>query len=163
MTVPNAPSSPLFSVALPTRRATRQLGKHLAAVARLSDLIVLEGPLGAGKTFLVRALSRALGLPVTEPVTSPTFSIVQELSTPSLAVVHADLYRLNAPSELAELGLLAARDDNLLIVEWGERYIEGLGGDALLVRLSRSPREAILSATGPTAQSRLDELRARYA
>ncbi len=120
--------------------------------------MILEGPLGAGKTFLVRALSRALGLPAAEPVTSPTFALVQELSTPNVPLVHADLYRLNNPNELTELGLLSARDHNALIVEWGKPYIDGLGGDALLVDLSRTPREARISATGPTACTRLEKL-----
>lgn len=154
-------NTPPLNIALPTRRATRQLARQLSHVVRCGDLVVLEGPLGAGKTFLVRALMRALGLPSSEPVTSPTFSLVQELSTPRLPVVHADLYRLNNPNELTELGLLSARDNNLLIIEWGERYIDGLGGDALLVELSRTPREARLSATGPGAQARLAALAAQ--
>jgi tRNA threonylcarbamoyladenosine biosynthesis protein TsaE len=162
MTTSPTASPPLqLTVALPTRRATRQLARHLSTVVRPGDLVILKGPLGAGKTFLVRALSRALGLPESEPVTSPTFALVQELATPKLSVVHADLYRLNNASELNELGLLAAREGNLVIVEWGEAYIDGLGGDALLIELYRTPREAKLSATGPSATQRLSDLMKR--
>jgi tRNA threonylcarbamoyladenosine biosynthesis protein TsaE len=160
MTSPNP--SPTLTVGLPTRRATRHLARHLAAVVEIGDLLILKGPLGAGKTFLIRALLRALGLPESEPVTSPTFALVQELSAPKMPVVHADLYRLNNPGELTELGLLASRDDNLLLVEWGERYIDGLGGDALVVELSRTPREASVFATGDTSNHRLQELTKRY-
>lgn len=162
MNYPDVSLDPV-TIPLPTRRATRQLARALAADAKSGDLIVLEGPLGAGKTFLVRAFCRALGLPSEQAVTSPTFALMQELPTPQTPVVHADLYRLNNPGELRDLGLLAARDDNLLIVEWGERYVDGLGGDALLVKLSRTPRTAIVSATGATATERLRALAQRCA
>lgn len=161
MTPPAVPTPPV-TIPLPTRRSTRHLAQYLAADARPGDLIVLEGPLGAGKTFLVRAFCRALGLPSEQAVTSPTFALMQELATPRVPVVHADLYRLNKPGELRDLGLLAARDESLLIVEWGERYIDGLGGDALVIKVSRTPRTATVSATGATASERLRAFSQRY-
>src|SRR6185436_16158639 len=78
-------------VALPTRRATRQLGRALARALQPGDAVILSGALGAGKTFLVRAVCRALGLGAGVRVVSPTFTLIRELDTvPRLA--HADLY-----------------------------------------------------------------------
>jgi tRNA threonylcarbamoyladenosine biosynthesis protein TsaE len=136
---------------LPTRRRTIQLARRLAALLRPGDLVVLKGDLGAGKTFFSRALCRALGVPPSIPVTSPTFTLVHEYEG-RLRVAHADLYRLRAEDELAELGLRALRGDGaVLLVEWGEPYLAALGGDALVVELvltRQGPRIARLSATG---------------
>jgi len=146
---------------LPTRRSTQKLAQLIAPLLAESDLVVLTGPLGSGKTFFVRALCRALGLPAAQRVTSPTFTLVQEHDTvPPLA--HADLYRLNGPEQLRELGLDAQRDDGrLLLVEWGEPYIAQLGGDALLVSFALDPRRAAVSATGRRSNAILAELSAK--
>jgi len=89
------------SVELPNRRATRRLARRIGAALAPGDALILSGPLGAGKTFLVRALCRALGLPEREPVQSPTFTLLREWPTrPRIA--HADLYRLGSLEE-AEL------------------------------------------------------------
>lgn len=146
---------------LPTRRSTQKLAQLIAPSLAASDLVILSGPLGSGKTFFVRALCRALGLPQAQRVTSPTFTLVQEHDTvPPLA--HADLYRLNGPEQLRELGLDAQRDDGrLLLVEWGEPYIEALGGDALLVGFALDPRRVVVSATGRRSRAILDELSAK--
>lgn len=144
-------------VPLPDRRATRELARRLAAQVQPGDLVVLEGALGAGKTFLVRALARALALPTQERVTSPTFALVQELPThPPL--VHADLYRLESGHDVDELGLLEARADAVLLVEWGERFLDALGGDALVLSISLSPRVGELRATGPRSTEQLAAL-----
>jgi tRNA threonylcarbamoyladenosine biosynthesis protein TsaE len=134
----------------------------MARVLVAADLLILSGPLGAGKTFFVRGLARALGFSG-ERVTSPTFALVQEFpTTPRL--VHADLYRLSAAEQVRELGLLQERAAGaLLVVEWGEPYIAELGGDALCLQLSRSPsaergRSASLSATGASAAARLQQI-----
>jgi tRNA threonylcarbamoyladenosine biosynthesis protein TsaE len=143
---------------LPTRRATRLLAESIGRTLAPSDLVILRGPLGAGKTFLVRAVCRALGLHGSERVTSPTFSLVHEYpSTPP--VFHADLYRLRTVEEVHALGLLEQRDQgNVLLVEWGEPYLDALGGDALVVTLGVSPREATVVATGPISAERLGGL-----
>ena len=84
-----------WTVELPTRRATLHLAKRFAKHVRIGDLVILVGPLGAGKTFFVRGLARALGLPAAEPVTSPTFALVQELPT----AVPLDAFSSTAPPE----------------------------------------------------------------
>lgn len=97
------------------------------------DLIILKGDLGAGKTFFVRALCRALGVPARTAVTSPTFTLVHEHEA-RLPVVHADAYRLADASELVALGLREARGSGaVVLVEWGEEYVSALGGDALVI------------------------------
>lgn len=145
-------------VELPTRKETLELGRRLAPLLRARDLVVLTGALGAGKTFLVRAVCRALGLPPEERVTSPTFALVHEYDTRP-AVAHADLYRLSDPHDVQALGLDSLRDDGrLLLVEWGEPYIAVLGGDALLIALSREPRRAVASASGPRSTEILAKL-----
>lgn len=145
-----------LSLPLPTRRATIRLARALAPLLQPSDLVVLEGDLGAGKTFFARALARALGVPRDVPVTSPTFALVHELEGARLRVAHADLYRLGDDAELEPLGLRDARGEGaLLVVEWGGRWADALGGDALVIHLAAGPpRRATLAATGPQAEAR---------
>jgi tRNA threonylcarbamoyladenosine biosynthesis protein TsaE len=151
----SAPGAPL-AVPLLTRRATIRLARALAPLLEPSDLVVLEGDLGAGKTFFTRALARALGVPRDVPVTSPTFALVHELEGARLRVAHADLYRLGDDAELESLGLRDARGEGaLLVVEWGARWADALGGDALVLQLSAGPpRRAVVTATGPRAVAR---------
>jgi tRNA threonylcarbamoyladenosine biosynthesis protein TsaE len=141
-----------LEVALPTRRSTIELARRLAPTLESGDLVILSGPLGSGKTFFTRALCRALGLPVSVRVTSPTFTLVHEYAT-SVPLAHADLYRIQRPEEVRDLGLEAMRDDGWLVVaEWAEPYRALLGGDALLVRFTFDPRSAALSALGPRGE-----------
>src|SRR5690606_31039401 len=115
-----------LEIDLPSRRSTLHLAKRLARISAVGDLIVLSGPLGAGKTFLVRGLVRALGYPAREPVTSPSFALVQEMpTTPPLA--HADPYRQNGAHEVRGLGIDSAREHDLVVVEWAENYVPELG------------------------------------
>jgi tRNA threonylcarbamoyladenosine biosynthesis protein TsaE len=120
---------------LRTRLDTRRLGEAIARRLEPEDLAVLSGDLGAGKTFLARAIARALG--VAGPVTSPTFALVHEYAGARATVVHADLYRLRGdalPVEVARLGLRERRREGaIVLVEWGEDAIDALGGDPALV------------------------------
>ena len=124
---------------------TAALGAAIAAGLTVGDVVALAGDLGAGKTTLARAILTALGL--TGPMPSPTFTLVQTYGAPRLAVHHYDLYRLEDPREIAELGLEEALEDGAILVEWPERAGEVLPEDALTVLL-----------TMPDAQSRLAEL-----
>jgi tRNA threonylcarbamoyladenosine biosynthesis protein TsaE len=154
---------------LPTRRATIHFARKLAAALAPGDLVILSGGLGAGKTFLTRALCRALGVPPSTPITSPTFTLVHEHHGDeqhgSLRVAHADLYRLRGAGELVELGLRDLRADGaVLVVEWGEPFVAELGGDALVVTIRTSPqgtRELDLAATGPRGQDLVERLAVR--
>jgi tRNA threonylcarbamoyladenosine biosynthesis protein TsaE len=113
---------------------TAALGAALARVARPGDVITLSGALGAGKTALARGFLAAAGHGGEVP--SPTFAIVQPYEDLRPPVLHADLYRLEHPSELLELGLEEAADA-VLLVEWPDRAGEGAWPHAL--RLSLEP------------------------
>jgi tRNA threonylcarbamoyladenosine biosynthesis protein TsaE len=108
-------------LSLPDPAATEAFGAALAALVVPGDVITLAGPLGAGKTSIARGLLSALGLAGEAP--SPSFAIVQPYAPPEvrLPVLHVDLYRIEDPGELEELGLDEALFDSLLIVEWPER------------------------------------------
>jgi tRNA threonylcarbamoyladenosine biosynthesis protein TsaE len=140
------------AIELPTRRATVRLARAVAPLLGSSDLVVLSGDLGAGKTFFARALCRALRVPVEVEITSPTFTLVHELAG-RLPILHADAYRLKDETELLGLGLREARGEGALVVlEWGEAYVDLLGGDALVVAFehgaSESARRATLTGVG---------------
>jgi tRNA threonylcarbamoyladenosine biosynthesis protein TsaE len=140
---------------LGTRRATEHLARLIRRVVAPSDLVVLTGQLGAGKTYLVRAVCQKLSVDYSFRVTSPTFSLVHEY--PSVpAIVHADLYRLRTEEEVLALGLVEQRDlGKILFVEWGEPFADALGGDAIVVALDVSPRRATILATGPISEERI--------
>mgnify|MGYP003578921559 CR=1 FL=1 len=130
----------------------RAVGARLAALSRVGDAILLAGDLGAGKTTLARGFLEALGYKGEVP--SPTFTIVQTYDPPelSLPVWHVDLYRLDDPEELFELGLDEARRDAVLLVEWPERMGALAWPDALGLSIEGSgiaPRR--LTARVPAA------------
>ncbi|HEY6556640.1 MAG TPA: tRNA (adenosine(37)-N6)-threonylcarbamoyltransferase complex ATPase subunit type 1 TsaE [Polyangiaceae bacterium] len=148
-------SSPALAP-LSTRRKTVLTARRLAPLVRSGDLLILDGPLGSGKTFFVRALCRALALPQADRVTSPTFTLVHEYPTdPPMA--HADLYRLNTAADVRALGLDAMREDGrLVVVEWGRPYLHELGGDALLIDFALEPRRVGISASGARSREILE-------
>ena len=134
-------------VTLSDETATAELGARIARGLEPGDAVLLKGDLGAGKTTLARAILRALG--VEGHVPSPTFTLVQAYQAQDLPVFHYDLYRIENPRELAELGIDDALDDGVLLVEWPERgFPQRLAADALTVTLtqgSASTREAHIS------------------
>jgi tRNA threonylcarbamoyladenosine biosynthesis protein TsaE len=134
-------------VDLANRRATIRLARRLGPLLEPSDLVVLTGDLGTGKTFFARALCRALGVPREMEVTSPTFTLVHEYSA-RLRILHADAYRLKDEAELLALGIREARGDGaVVLLEWGEPYVDLLGGDALLVSFEHASPEGGRRAT----------------
>jgi tRNA threonylcarbamoyladenosine biosynthesis protein TsaE len=128
----------------------RSLGRRLAADLRAGDLLVLSGPLGAGKTTLVQGIGEGLG--IRGPVTSPTFVIARV--HPSLrggpALVHADAYRLGGVAEIDDLDLDSDAASSVTAVEWGEGLAEGLSEDRLEVsiELSGDRRTVRISGVG---------------
>jgi tRNA threonylcarbamoyladenosine biosynthesis protein TsaE len=124
-----------FSVHLPDLAATRALAARLAPALRPGDSVLLEGPLGAGKSEFARALLRAAaGDPALE-VPSPSFSLVQGYDLPAGPAHHFDLYRLSGPAEVAELGWDEARQ-GVVLVEWPDRLGPLAPEDALRVALA---------------------------
>src|SRR5580704_17261493 len=119
---------------LASRRDTVRLGKRIAAVLIPGDLVLFQGGLGAGKTFLVRAIARALGVD-SRQIGSPTFTLVHEYEAPRATVLHADLYRLvdEGPRRIEELALRERRADGaILLVQWGEGAVAFLVGEPAL-------------------------------
>jgi tRNA threonylcarbamoyl adenosine modification protein YjeE len=124
------------TVTLGDLAATEALGARIAAALNIGDTVALEGDLGAGKTTLARAILVALG--VTENVPSPTFTLVQHYETARLPVRHYDLYRIESPSEIDELGLDEALDEGAVLIEWPERALAWLPADRLHIAMSLS-------------------------
>ena len=129
--------------------ATLAMGEKLARLLKAGDVVTLAGDLGAGKTTLVRGLLQALGHDGEVP--SPSFAIVQPYEELDPPVWHADLYRVESASELAELGL-DSLVDSALIVEWPERAGHNAWPDALRLSLEiTGPRRRRLTAQVPAA------------
>ena len=145
---------------LPTPEDTRALGAALAAVLAPGDLLVLTGPLGAGKTALTQGLGAALG--VSEPVTSPTFVIARVHRGGRLPLVHVDAYRLGGVGDVDDLDLDASTEESVTVVEWGAGLVEQLADEHLEVRLDRRDddvRTAVLVPHGSGWERRLDRAR----
>ena len=138
---------------LADEEATAVFGGTLAARLQAGDVVTLSGPLGVGKTALVRGLLGALGREGEVP--SPSFAIVQPYDELQLPVWHVDLFRLDDPSELEELGLESASDGALLI-EWPEKAGEGAWHDALRLTLDFADAGArtLTASVPPSWQSR---------
>ncbi len=150
----------------------RALGRRLAAVLRAGDVVLMSGPLGAGKTTLTQGIGQGLG--IRGPVTSPTFVIARvhppvtaawefaadglqsggasaggmsagRLARPGPALVHADAYRLGSVAELDDLDLDTDTDSSVTVVEWGAGLAEGLAEDRLEIAIAFGPGDAGLS------------------
>jgi len=131
------PGSAPRTLRVPTDTAMRDLGRELAGRLRAGDLVILSGPLGAGKTTLVQGIGA--GLEVRGPITSPTFVIARvhpRLSGASGTgppLVHADAYRLGSVAEVDDLDL--DTDNSVTVVEWGLGLVEELSSDRLEISI----------------------------
>lgn len=153
--------APGTMVELPDPERTRALGAAIAASCQPGDLVVLTGPLGAGKTVLAQGIGSGLG--VVEPVVSPTFVISRIYRSGRLPLVHVDAYRLGSMAEVDDLDLDTDLTDAVLVVEWGEGLVEQLAESHLLLRIRRGDgdsRSAELTATGASWRRRLAAIHA---
>ena len=137
--------------ACPTREDTVALGTELAAHLRAGDLVVLSGPLGAGKTAFTQGIGA--GLEVTGRITSPTF-VIARVHAGDVPLVHVDAYRLRgqAAVDLDDLDLDLELERSVVVVEWGEGVVEQLSDSHLEVRIARhddDSRTVELHGAGP--------------
>ncbi len=123
-----APAGVVVTTTLPSE--TVALGRRLAGLLRPGDVVLLAGPLGAGKTLVAAGVADGLG--VDEPVTSPSFVIVRSYDG-FLPFHHADVYRLESTGEWDDLDLLTLAADGVLLVEWGTAVAGAMPGDHLVV------------------------------
>lgn len=132
---------------LPAVADTEALGRELAEELKAGDLVVLDGPLGAGKTALTRGIAAGLG--VQGRVSSPTFIIARQhrAGERGVPLVHVDAYRLGGDlDELDALDLDTDLQDAVVVVEWGLGVVEHLADRHLRVRLSREPESDVRTA-----------------
>jgi N-acetylmuramate 1-kinase len=136
-----------FSLALANEIATAHLMADLALLIGPGDVITLSGDLGAGKTAAARAMIRYLAGDETVEVPSPTFTLAQSYDLPPFPLVHADLYRINDPLELEEIGLSPLPEATVALIEWPERAPAALPQDRIDIALNHRP------ALGSTARA----------
>ena len=131
---------------------TQAFGEQLAQDLRPGDLVILSGPLGAGKTALTQGIGRGLG--VRGAVTSPTFVIARVHPGPT-PLVHVDAYRLGG--DLDDLGIDEDLDQAVVVVEWGEGVVEGFSDSHLLISMQRhddDSRTVHVTGIGPRWEGR---------
>lgn len=137
-----------------TEEDTKAFAQQLAQDARPGQVIALRGDLGTGKTALTRFLAQALG--VREHITSPTFTIVREYRSGRLPLYHFDVYRIEDPEEMFELGYEEYfYGDGLCVIEWADRIAELLPEDTLDIRLEygSTPQERLVTVRRPAERS----------
>ncbi len=130
----------MISFLCPGPGDTANLGARLAALLRPGDVIVLSGPLGAGKTLFTGGIAAGLG--VEEPVTSPSFVLSREYLSGFLPLIHADIYRLSSRNEFDDLDLVAQASEGVLVIEWGDAVEPILPPDHLRVDFEVGDAEA---------------------
>lgn len=129
---------------------TVALGERIARELPSKAALLLIGNLGAGKTTLAKGIVKGLGAAAPDEVSSPTFTIIHEYGA---NVYHIDLYRLQRPQELATLGLEEIFDrDAIVLVEWGERFLEAMPRDRIEIRISSIEENDRIIAVTDTQQ-----------
>lgn len=135
----------------PDPAATQALGQRLAAALFPGAVVALVGPLGAGKTTLVRAIAEGLGVRDSRVVSSPTFVLLQEYSA-RLPIYHFDAYRLRTPAEFFDLGAHEYFEGNgVCLVEWADRVVSCLPAEHLQITIevvAESARRFVIEARG---------------
>jgi len=142
---------------LPDADAATAFAQALAGVLRPGDTLLLDGPLGAGKSHIARAIVQSLQAPfgAVEDVPSPTYTLVQSYAAGPTEIVHADLYRLAGPGEVAELGLADTFGTAITLVEWPDR-LGGVAPDgALCIALTHRGEGRLARLTGRGWRDRL--------
>jgi tRNA threonylcarbamoyladenosine biosynthesis protein TsaE len=132
---------------------TQALAGALAPLLRAGDLLLLSGDLGAGKTAFTQGLGRGLG--VTDPITSPTFTLANEYDGARLRIHHLDVYRMESMAEVFDVDLPDLLDDDaVVVIEWGEAIVASVPADYLAVELllgdGDDDRVLHLRAIGPS-------------
>jgi tRNA threonylcarbamoyladenosine biosynthesis protein TsaE len=140
---------PEATLTLPDEAATASLAARLAARARPGDVLLLSGPLGAGKTAFARAFIRARANDPALEIPSPTFTLVQTYDLPSGAVWHYDLWRLSGPQALEELAWDEAQA-GIVLVEWPDRLGALTPAEAFSLTISLNPAGREITLNGAT-------------
>jgi tRNA threonylcarbamoyl adenosine modification protein YjeE len=138
--LPTTAGGSSYTVTLANEQATERLVLDIAAALEPGDLITLSGDLGAGKTTFARAMIRTLAGDPKIAVPSPTFTLMQSYDLPRFPVIHADLYRLEGPGELAELGFDDLPKDAVVLLEWPDRAAGFLPPDRLDIAFTLLPQ-----------------------
>jgi tRNA threonylcarbamoyladenosine biosynthesis protein TsaE len=132
-----------------TAAETRRLGVRLGRALQAGDVVALIGPLGSGKTTFAQGLAEGLEVPKERHVASPTFALVNQ-HPGRVTFVHADLYRIERPEELRELGLEAGYDQAATAIEWADRF-DVVPADHLEIRFfaDGESRRLVVRGAGP--------------
>ena len=152
----DAAPTPLLSLHLVDEAATVALARALCPTLGAGGVLLLQGPIGAGKSLFARAVIQTLlaSQGLAEEVPSPTYTLVQTYRAGTLEIWHADLYRLGSVDEIEELGLTAAFETALCLVEWPERLQDQAPADALWLDFAPAsdPDARHLTLRGPAGR-----------
>ncbi len=137
---------------------TQAYARFLAASLKPNDVIMLTGDLGAGKTHFTQGLAQALG--IMREVTSPTFTLMSVYEAGALPLYHFDLYRLEDPLELEDIGFYEALEsEGVSCIEWGDKFPDDMPDDLLTIDITvnlQGERSLCVSATGPRSSELLN-------
>ena len=134
----------MTTIATASESETAAVGRDLAGTLRAGDVVLLYGDLGAGKTAFVKGLAEGLGV-AGEEVSSPTFTLMQEYRGGRLTLFHVDLYRLDDPREIFDLGLDEIATDGILAIEWADKMTDSgasAGGRRVAVSITHGDANA---------------------